>query len=339
MSRLPHQPRLGFVGVGWIGRQRLESVLNAGAAQIAAVFDPTPENAAAVRTLVPDVTECSSLEELCRETIDGLVIATPSALHAEQAVYSLKRGIPVFCQKPLARTGDEVNTVVEASRRADRLLAVDMSYRHTRGLLAIRDLVQRNVLGHVFAANLVFHNAYGPGKSWFYDRALSGGGCVIDLGIHLVDAALWILSSDVADVSGFLAAEGHALSPNASEIEDYASVRLRMECGTVVNLACSWKMHAGQDAVIEASFYGTNGGASFRNVNGSFTEFCAEHFIGTKRQVLTGPPDPWGAGAILAWVQSLQASNRFRPEIEEHVAVAKVLDRIYGEQELTSFSL
>src|SRR5207244_4234818 len=98
----------------------------------------------------------------------------------------------------------EITEVIEAARSADRLLGVDLSYRHTKALQEIRQLVSQNELGEIFAADLVFHNAYGPQKPWFYEREQSGGGCVIDLGIHLVDAALWILDQPIMNVSSRL---------------------------------------------------------------------------------------------------------------------------------------
>src|SRR3954471_7558199 len=77
--------------------------------------------------------------------------------------------------------------------RADLRLGIDFSYRFVEGARRIRELVAAGELGRVYAARLVFHNAYGPDKEWFYDRARSGGGCVIDLGTHLIDLLLWIL--------------------------------------------------------------------------------------------------------------------------------------------------
>ena len=324
------KPKLGFLGVGWIGRHRLESVANANIAEIAVFADPSEENLEAAHAIAPDAVRLGSMEELLEHQLDGVVIATPSALHAQQSILALKRGLAVFCQKPLARSGTEVSQVIAAAERADRLLAVDLSYRHVAGLSAIRDLVLSDALGTVFAADLVFHNAYGPGKPWFYDRALSGGGCLIDLGIHLVDLALWILREPVAKVGGSLFAEGRRLGAGAQAIEDYAAAKLELESGAIVNIACSWKAHAGQDAVIETTFYGTNGGATLRNINGSFTEFRAERFSGTSRQLLSEPPDPWGGGAILAWVRQLQESTQFDRSILEHERVARILDTIYG---------
>ena len=70
-----------------------------------------------------------------------MVIATPSAAHADQSIAALNAGKAVFCQKPLGRTGPEVAEVVAAARRADRLLGVDLSYRHTAAMAAIRPLL------------------------------------------------------------------------------------------------------------------------------------------------------------------------------------------------------
>ena len=142
------------------------------------------------------------------------MIATPSALHAAQAQAALERGLSVFCQKPLGRTAAETRAVVETARVTDRLLAVDLSYRWTSGMQRIRELIRAGEFGRVYAADLTFHNAYGPDKPWFYDPAHSGGGCVMDLGVHLVDLALWALDfPEVEDVASQLFAAGARLGP------------------------------------------------------------------------------------------------------------------------------
>src|SRR5690606_4534507 len=123
-----------------------------------------------------------SIEALLEADLDGVVVATPSALHAEQSIRALERGMAVFCQKPLGRTAAETRRVVDAARGADLLLGVDFSYRHTAAVISLRDLVTAGSLGRIYAVDLTFHNAYGPDKEWFRDPALSGGGCVMDLG-------------------------------------------------------------------------------------------------------------------------------------------------------------
>jgi predicted dehydrogenase len=260
--------------------------------------------------------------------LDGVVIATPSALHAEQSIEALNSGVAVFCQKPLGRTAPEARAVVDAARAADRLLGVDLSYRTTAAMQAIAELVHGGVLGRLFAVDLTFHNAYGPDKPWFYDPIQSGGGCVIDLGVHLVDLALWILGfPTVRNVNARLL-HGEA-PPGAGEVEDYAMAQF--EAGDVsVRLACSWRLHAGRDAVIEAAFYGTEGGAALRNIGGSFYDFAAHRFAGTSSEQLAVPPDAWGGRAAAAWARQLARSSAFDAQAEQFVRSAEVLDRIYG---------
>jgi predicted dehydrogenase len=323
--------RLGFLGVGWIGRHRLEAVAASGVAEIAAMADPSDADLEAARALAPNAAIHRSVEALLEEQLDGIVIATPSALHADQAVAALERGLAVFCQKPLGRTAGEVEQMVAAAASADRLLGADFSYRTLDGVRRIRELVERGALGRVFALDLVFHNAYGPDKEWFYDRARSGGGCVMDLGVHLADLALWLLRwPEVCLVGSRLYAGGELLGPEDDRVEDYAVATLDLAGGTVVRLACSWRLSAGKEAVIEAGVHGTEGGAFLRNVNGSFYDFMAEHCVGTRRELLAEPPDPWGGRAVVWWAERLAAGARFDPAAWHYLDSARVVDAIYG---------
>jgi predicted dehydrogenase len=325
------RPRLGFLGVGWIGRSRLAAIAATGRIDIVAIADPSPENRAEALLLAPGAATVEDLDALLAHELDGIVIATPSAFHAAQSIEALERGVAVFCQKPLGRNGGEARAVVAAARAADRLLGVDFSYRLTDGMVRIRDLLTAQALGPVHAIDLTFHNAYGPDKPWFYDPALSGGGCVMDLGVHLVDLALWALDFPaVTTVSSHLFAAGRPLVDRATQVEDFAIVTLGLETGAVVRLACSWRLHAGCDAVIAADFYGRDGGASLRNVAGSFYDFVAEQYRGTTRAVLANPPDDWGGRAAADWARRLADGAGFDTAAERLVDVAAVLDRIYA---------
>lgn len=309
----------------------MEAVVRARAAEVVAFADPNPEALEAASRLVPDAQAMTSIDALLDLNLHGLVIATPSALHAPQAITALERGMAVFCQKPLARTAAETRAVVEAAGRANRPLGVDFSYRHTKAMRCIRELRHSGELGQVYGAKLVFHNAYGPDKPWFYERSLSGGGCVMDLGIHLVDLALWVLDFPAVEaVTPRLYAAGERLTPGDPRVEDYAAVQMDLAGGTVVQLACSWRLPAGRDCVIEASFFGTDGGASMVNVEGSFYDFVAEGFRGVRRRSLAAPPDPWGGRALVQWTRRLAAGEGYAGEGAELVRVAQVLDAIYG---------
>jgi len=323
-------PRVGFLGLGWIGRERMRALRDSGAAEIVALADPDQDACDAAQLEVPGARALTEPAQLAVDALDGLVIATPSALHAEQAEAALREGTAVFCEKPLGRDAAEVRAVLAAARAADRLLAVDLSYRHTRAAQALREVVRGGELGELQLAELQFHNAYGPDKPWFARRTLAGGGCLIDLGTHLLDLLLWITGSERVEVqTAALRRSGQPLAAGTDEVEDLAVAQLSTSSGTIVRLACSWFLPAGCDCVLECTLYGTTGAVSLRNVGGSFYDFVAERHVGTRRELLVGPPDEWGGGAIVSWARRLGRDRCFDRSAQEILPVAETLDRIY----------
>jgi predicted dehydrogenase len=140
---------------------------------------------------------------------------------------------------------------------------------------------------------------------------------VIDLGIHLVDLAVWSLGLTPRDVRSRLL---------GTPVETWATAELDH-----VRLACSWDLHAGRDAVIEATFLGEDGTVRVANVGGSFYDFRCELLRGTSREALVEPPDAWPGRAAVAWARRVAAGAGFdAAEGAELVRVAEILDRIYG---------
>src|SRR3954463_6324810 len=124
---------LGFIGVGWIGKNRMEVLLNKGKISSVTIAETSEQNAEEALKVAEGAVLAASPEEIYKNRdIDGVVIATPSALHAAQSLQALKSGKAVFCQKPLGRTAEEVEQVIKASKEADKLLSVDLSYRYTK---------------------------------------------------------------------------------------------------------------------------------------------------------------------------------------------------------------
>jgi predicted dehydrogenase len=326
------KPKLGFLGVGWIGRNRMEMIAKHGVGEVAYIADTAHQNAEEALKRAPGAKQVFSLEAMLQEPeVDGIVIATPSAFHAEQSELALEAGKAVFCQKPLGRNVEETKRVVEAARKANKLLGVDLSYRYTEAMQQVYKVVQSGDLGSIYAIELVFHNAYGPDKPWFYEPKLSGGGCVIDLGVHLVDLALWSMNfPKVRQVQSQLYAKGKPIGMAEGKVEDYASASIQLGGNTHMQLSCSWNLSAGQEAIISATFYGTAGGVALKNINGSFYDFVAERYYGTKTEILCSPPDEWSGRAGVAWAERLAKGEGFHEEAEEYIKVAEVLDKIYG---------
>lgn len=330
----PRRCRLGFIGLGWIGRKRLLSVAALPQVQVAAVADPDAQRrqqTIGALSNASDIVVADSMSALLDHELDGVVIATPSALHAPQAIEALQRGIAVFCQKPLAVSAADTRNVIATARRADRLLQVDYCYRQVRGMTELRQRIRQGALGKLLAVDLTFHNAYAPGKAWCLDAALAGGGCLIDLGTHLIDLLLWLLDAPSTRVVGsHLFAQGRRLADAAQGIEDYATAELSLGPDAVARLSCSWNVHAGRDAIIEVFLHGTKAGAIWRNVNGSFYDFEVAMLHGAQQRLLGSYPDDWGSRALTAWINALQHGQGFDPDVENLLQVAQLIDACYG---------
>lgn len=324
---------LGFVGVGWIGRNRMEILLKEGNINNLMIAEPYEQNAQEALQIAKWAVLAGSPEEIYNNAaIDGVVIATPSALHAAQSLEALQSGKAVFCQKPLGRTAKEVEQVIKASKEADKLLSVDLSYRYTKAFQAVYDIITEGQIGKIYAVELVFHNAYGPDKEWFYDINQSGGGCVMDLGTHLIDMAMCCLGfPEVTELKSHLFSKGVKLKPNENKVEDFAKVTMLTDKESAITLECSWHASAGEDAVIRAVFYGTEGGVAFKNINGSFYDFQAEKYKGTNKEIIVSPPDNWSGRAGLVWSEKIIDSMGYDDvTATEYLKTAEIIDRIYG---------
>ena len=325
------RPRLGFIGLGWIGRARLDALRGADLAEVVALSDVDEHAIEVAAGSLPEALPCGSMDDLLEADLDGVVIATPNACHAAQALAAIERGVAVFCQKPLATSHDDARRVADAARDADVLLGVDMSYRHLEGVGKLRQLLggarlEGAGLGRLYALDLTFHNAYGPDKAWFYDRRLSGGGCLLDLGVHLLDLASWLTGCRLEHECATLRHKG--IQPCVGQVEDFAWLALR--AGDVpVRAACSWNLHAGSDCRIAIEAIGDTGTLAIENIDGSFVNFRTELRTGTSRQVLCEEGGAWGGRALLEWTKRLGEGAGFDEDVEAHVAALRLIDGVY----------
>lgn len=322
--------KLGFLGLGWIGKHRLEAIRGSGLAEITSLCDPFVDN---IERFCKDndLKSINNYETLLdQDELQGIVIATPNAMHKAQILNALSKNKGVFCQKPLATTTQDTLEILQSAKENDCLLMTDLSYRHTHSLRKIKALIDSGDLGEVYAANFTFHNASGPDKSWYYDPALSGGGCMMDLGVHLIDSLYWLFPEvKIAQLSSNLFVRGQQLCDPDNQVEDFAMANITFANGLTTQLNCSWNLSIGKEAIIEMNFYGTKGGATFRNVNGSIYDFKSEHYKGTRRQVLSLPPDDWGGKDAAQWATLLANKNEYLHETDNYLKTAQMLDRIY----------
>jgi predicted dehydrogenase len=184
--------RLGVAGLGWLGEALIKDALSSPDFEVTAVQDVVAEREREIATRYAARACGGDFGALLGPDVEAVVICTPNGLHASQAQMALRAGKDVLVQKPLALSFADASRCIDTAASTGGLLFVDYTYRFLDTLRALRECVRS-----VRAMRAGFHNIYGPGaeKRWFFNPAQSGGGALTDLGVHLIDLALWLTSA------------------------------------------------------------------------------------------------------------------------------------------------
>lgn len=190
MARL----RFGIVGLGYIGKYHARGATEAPDTVLVAGFDPDPEKRAAFRALYPAAAVYETAEALAAATdVDAVAVGVPNVYHLPLAETFLRAGKHVLMEKPMAMNATEGEAMAAAAREVGRTLAVGHMWRFDEEAQYVRGLVASGRLGTVVKTKgYGIHAKWGP-EGWFKQKALAGGGALIDMGVHAIDAALYLL--------------------------------------------------------------------------------------------------------------------------------------------------
>ncbi len=271
--------RVGVIGVGWAGQQHLKAYAKVPGVEIAALAGLEEDARAelvAEYGIARSLTRWEELLEL--DGLDAVSIAVPTFLHAPITIAALGRGLHVLAEKPLARTAAEGETMVRASRDAGRVLDVVFNHRRRGDIQALRELIDAGRLGTPYYAKGWWMRRTGIPTlgSWFTQAELAGGGPLMDIGIHVLDYALYLLGNpEVTAVSAstydLLGTAGFGSSPTSLktggngaktfDVEDLGTVFMRLADGGTLLLEASWAAHRMDADEFGITLFGTHGGA------------------------------------------------------------------------------
>ncbi|WP_460688804.1 Gfo/Idh/MocA family protein [Nesterenkonia suensis] len=271
--------RVGVIGLGWAGQQHLEGFSQTEGVEILALagMEDDLRQTLGEQYAVPH--RVPTWEELLEiESLDAVSIAVPTFLHAPIAIAALAKGLHVLCEKPLARDAEEGQTMVEAARSAGRVLDVAFNHRRRGDIAALKSVIDAGELGRSYYAKASWLRRQGIPQlgSWFTSKELSGGGPMIDIGVHVLDYALYLLGEPKAvtvTASAFaeLGTRGRGGAKNGSvaredtareyEVEDFSSAFVRFDDGSTLILEAGWATYRESQDLLDFSVYGTEGGA------------------------------------------------------------------------------
>jgi len=228
--------KVGIIGAGRVGAIRAQAIAQSSTARLMAVADAEFARAQALAQVhgcraLPDGEALIALPE-----VDVVVVATPHRWLAPVALAALEAGKHVLCEKPLARTAKEAEQLVTAAERHGKILKTGFNHRHHPAIVEAHRRAAAGAIGRL----LFLRCRYGHGgrrgyeREWRADPAESGGGELLDQGIHALDLFRWF-AGDFAEVSALVET---AFWPTA--VEDNAFCLLRAEAGQVASLHASW---------------------------------------------------------------------------------------------------
>ncbi len=275
--------RVGVIGLGYGGEMALKGYSLLPDVEIVALAGLEEDK---LQTLgatynVPNLYRYHH-ELLSRDDLDAVSVCVPNYLHAPIAIEALKRGLHVLCEKPLARTSKEAQSMVDAATEADRVLQVVFNHRVRGDVQVLKRYIDEGKLGKIYYAKAYWMRRRGiPGAgTWFVSKEKAGGGPLIDLGVHALDMALYLLGEpEVLTVSAStydeLAKSGKGIDPmarksgsgNVYEVEDLATAFMRLAGGSTLSLEASWATNSSAGDDFGIILYGSDGGAEIQVKN------------------------------------------------------------------------
>ena len=329
--------RCGVIGLG-VGKTHIKGYRTHPNAEVVAIADPDLVRLEAVGEEygVPG-RYASAADMLKAENLDVVSVATPNKFHKPLTLAALRAGCHVLCEKPMAMSAAEGRAMIAAAEKAGRRLMINFSYRFLHGGQALKRAVDRGELGEVYFAKSVWHRRRGvPGLGgWFGRKELAGGGPLIDLGVHRIDLALWLMGHPRPEwVLGAtydpIARAQAEREGKPFDVEDMAVALVRFDTGATLEVEASWAANVSEPQFMETRLFGVKGGAVHRNKNGGY-EFEAELFVERdgdhydmklEREAESGT-------AMAHFVDCILHGRPHMATGEEGLIVMEVLDAIY----------
>ncbi len=335
--------RVGVIGAGAISPSHCRGVKAHPKGDLVAIADSSEPRARDMsgRFDIPRV--FSDYKELISDdAIDAVSIALPTYLHAEAACTALEAGKHVLLDKPFAMNADEAKRVVDTAEKNNRIFTVGMNQRFTSEAQTIRAIVERGDLGEIYSAEGYWCRRIGAPRfgTWFGDKSKSGGGTLLDIGVHALDLSLYLVGDfDVRSVTGSVytkfgnrgLGEGGWGKSDREEtvfnVDDFAAALITLASGATIILKTSWARHQNEDNQRDVELFGTEAGAStFPPKVARFGRRDGEYEVVDIQGLEPRYP---GMDRMVNWIDAILGEDQLCCTSEQALTVQKVIDGIY----------
>ncbi|MCH8942783.1 MAG: Gfo/Idh/MocA family oxidoreductase [Bacteroidetes bacterium] len=250
--------KVGVIGLGGIAQLvHLPNIAKLSNAEVTAVSEIDKRKLTAIADKFNVPNRYSNYKELLENSdVDAVIIATPTSSHSEVAIKSLNYGKHILVEKPFVRSYEEGMPVIEAAKKANKLVIVGMNLRHRPDAMLLKSIISSDGIGKIFYIKGGWIRRQSSDQAWFMQKEESGGGVIIDLGIVLLDLALWLL-----DYPKIESVSTQNFYQNTKNIEDSSISFLRCNNSRLISLETSWSLPMEKDSHY-FTVYGTKGYAT-----------------------------------------------------------------------------
>ncbi|MCK9478847.1 MAG: Gfo/Idh/MocA family oxidoreductase [Firmicutes bacterium] len=337
--------KIGIIGLGSISDLHINSYLNNPKAELYAFCDIIGDRArekAKLYNVAHVFTDYKKMLEL--PELDAVSICTWNEQHAPCTIAALNAGKNVLCEKPTAMSVDEAIEMKKAADKNNKLLMIGFVKRYGNDCEALKKFIDQDFLGDIYYAKAVYLRKIGNPGGWFGNKSLSGGGPLIDLGVHFIDLIKYVIGNPKA-VSVYGATfdklgnrnniKGKKIYKSASatdndicDVEDLASAMIRFDNGAVLHIETSFSLHT-KEAKGEMELFGTKGGAKLDSTLKLYTEM--NDYMTDIALDVDSIADLEGAfqAEIDHFISCMTDNTICKSPIEDGVDIMKILDAVY----------
>jgi predicted dehydrogenase len=342
---------IGIIGAGGIAEHaHIPGYLQQPDVRLVAVADVVAERAQALAEKNGIPRSYGAIEDLLLDPeVEAVSVTTPNAFHAPVSLAALEAGKHVFCEKPPATSTDEVRRVKALAERSGKTLYYCLNNRFRPDVLQLRRYIQNGELGEIYYAKTATIRRRGAPGGWFANKQMSGGGALIDIGVHCIDWTLYMMGNpqpveiygatyskirkyDLEDHRTWSPPEvrGQAQMDRAVDVDDMATALIRLDNGATLFVEVSWSLNVEQDHE-NTELFGTRAGASMRPLKIFRDEYG--RMINLDVRMPERPLVSGHSKAIRNFLDTVQGKAEPVVTPDDGIRIMQILDGIYASAE------
>ncbi len=342
---------IAVIGVGNIADTHLAAYNSNPDVRVVALCDINPDRLAYMGEKWKVAKLYTDMNEMFKDVpeIDAVSVCTWNAAHASCTIAALKAGKHVLCEKPMAMNAAEAEEMANAAKESGKLLMIGFVRRHGNDCKIVREFIGSDYFGELYYAKATYLRRNGNPGGWFGDKSLSGGGPLIDLGVHVIDLVRFLLGNPKpVSVYGatfqklfdrkHIKAEKDYRSAGAGDedvcnVEDLASALIRFDNGAVLSVEAAFSLNLKKNEG-KIELFGTKGGAKMDprlELYGEMNGYMTDMTLSSVETALSF--DGLFENEIKHYIDCIEGRATCIAPAEDGVTLMKILDAVYKSAE------